>query len=265
MKLLSIISFGVLSMSLSVESMGQGGFFAGIHASGNATIVANQQNYGQKEMDYDGVTFHPSFGIQLGYDLNGAHLLSIGAGIQKGGQKYKDGYGNGDQLRKEIKLDYISVPVTYTHVFGGAKDPNNGTKFFISVGPQFSLLQKSTVTHEVNGQDATLSNFANHVAGGGAPYQFNSVELAALTTNGDPADDKDLFQSMDVQAFLGIGIQSYLSEYLFLTLELRGGGSITDINADEWQLDGYKDGKRQEYEASRNVFGGLRIGLNYKF
>ena len=70
---------------------------------------------------------------------------------------------------------------------------------------------------------------------------------------------------MDIQGFLGIGIQSYLSESLFLTFELRGGGSITDINSDEWQLDGYKDGKRQDYEASRNVYGGLRIGLNYKF
>ena len=265
MKLLSTISISAIALFMAVESKAQGGFFVGLNASGNATIVANQQNYGQKEMDFDGVTFHPSFGLEVGYDLNGANLLSIGAGIQQGGQKYKDGYGNGDQLRKEIKLNYINIPVTFTHVFGGAKDPNNGTKFFVSLGPQFSLLQKAEISHTVNTKDVTLTSFANHVAGGGDPYQFNSQALASLTTNGEPADDKDLFQSVDVQAFLGLGIQSYLSENLFLTFELRGGGSITDINADEWQLDGYKDGKRQDYEASRNVFGGLRIGLNYQF
>lgn len=265
MKLLSTISIGLLALTLASESKAQGGLYVGLNASGNATIVANQMNYGQKEMDYDAVTFHPSFGLEVGYDLNGANMLSIGAGIQQGGQKYKDGYGNGDQLRKEIKLNYINIPITYTHVFGGAKDPNNGTKFFVSLGPQFSLLQKATVTHEVNGSDVSLTTFANHVAGGGDPYQFNTQAIASLTTNGNPANDKDLFQSMDVQGFIGLGIQSYLSESLFLTLELRGGGSITDINADEWQLDGYKDGKRQDYEASRNVFGGLRVGLNYKF
>lgn len=250
-------------MTFGSISAQDGGFFAGINASGNATIVANQQNYGQKEMDYDAVTFHPSFGLTIGYDLDGANQLSIGAGLQKGGQKYKDGYGNGDQLRKEIKLDYINIPITYTHVFG--EDPGTGTKFFVSVGPQFSLLQTAEVSHTVNSADVTLNQFAIHVAGGGPAYNFNAAELLTLTTAGEPADDKDLFKGVDVQGFLGLGIQSYLSENLFLTVELRGGGSITDINAEEWQLDGYKDGERQEYEPSRNVFGGLRIGLNYKF
>ena len=265
MNLIKMFTFSSITLLSAGSVMAQGGFFVGVNASGNATIVANQMNYGQKEMDYDGVTFHPSFGVTLGYDLDGGNQLSIGAGIQQGGQKYKDGYGNGDQLEKEIKLNYIAIPLAYTHVFGGAKDPNNGTKFFVTLGPQFNLLQSAEVSHTVNGKDVTLSDFANHIAGGGNAYQFNSAEILKLTTNGEPADDKDLFNSMDIQGFLGIGIQSYLSESLFLTFELRGGGSITDINSDEWQLDGYKDGKRQDYEASRNVYGGLRIGLNYKF
>lgn len=265
MNVLKTLSVTVVTGLAALNAQAQGGLFLGVNASGNATIVANQMNYGQKEMDYDAVTFHPTFGAELGYDFNGGNLLSVGALLQKGGQKYKDGYSNGDQLRKEIKLDYLTVPVTFTHVVGGAKDPNNGTKFFISLGPQFALLQKAEVTHRVNNQDVTLEQFANHIAGGGAPYNFNSAAIAQLTTNGEPADDKDLFQSLDIQAFIGLGIQSYLSESFFLTLELRAGGSITDINADAWQLDGYKDGQRQTYEASRNVFGGLRVGLNYKF
>ncbi|HPB52763.1 MAG TPA: outer membrane beta-barrel protein [Saprospiraceae bacterium] len=249
----------------TLQSDAQGGLYLGLNGSGNATIVANQMNYGQKEMDYDAVTFRPAFGLELGYDLNGGSMLSIGANLQQAGQKYKDGYGNGDKLNKEIKMSYFAIPVTYRLVFGGKKDPNHGTKFFVAVGPQISLIQSAEVTHQVNEKEVTLETFANHIAGGGAPYNFNSAEIGKLTTNGEPANDKDLFASMDIEGFVGLGIQSFLSESFFMTLELRGGGSLTDINAKDWRLDGYKDGQRQKYEASRNVFAGLRLGLNYKF
>ncbi len=265
MKSIGITFCMLLVTFFSMQSFAQGGLYLGLNGSGNATIVANQMNYGQKEMDYDAVTFHPFFGLELGYDLNGGSMLSLGANLQQTGQKYKDGFGNGDKLKKEIKLNYLSIPITYRFVVGGAKDPNHGTKFFIALGPQFSLLQKAEVTHNVNGKDVTLEAFANHVAGGGAPYNFNSAEINKLTTNGEPANDKDLFASMDIQGFVGLGIQSFLSQSFFITLELRGGGSLTDINAEAWRLDGYKDGQRQKYAASRNVFAGLRLGLNYKF
>ena len=243
----------------------QGGFFAGLNGSYNATIVANQMNYGQKELDYDGVTFHPTFGLEIGYDINGGSQLSLGISSQQSGQKYKDGYGNGDKLKKQIKLNYIAIPLTYKFLVGGKKTPHQGTKFFVALGAQFGLLQKAEVTHNVNGQNTTLAAFANHIAGGGDPYNFNSNAIAGLTSNGEPANDKDLFQSSDIQGFLGIGIQSYFTEKLSMSVEGRAYGSLTDINAEKWRLDGYKDGKRQTYGKSQNVAAGLRLALYYNF
>lgn len=244
-----------------------GGFFAGINGAFNGTIVANQQNYGQKEMDYDGATFKPSYGLELGYQLNGASSLAIGAGILESGQKYRDTYGDGDELAKDIKMTYISIPVTYKHLFGGKNKPNEGTKFFVALGPQFDLMQKAEVAHEVNGSETSLAYFANFNAGNGNFSNFNAVAIQSLTSanNGDPADDKELFENMDIKAFLSLGLRSHITSSLSLDFGIRVGGSLTDINTEAWRLDGFKDGQRQEYEASRNVFGGLQIGLNYRF
>ncbi|MBK7739858.1 MAG: outer membrane beta-barrel protein [Saprospiraceae bacterium] len=151
----------------TLQSDAQGGLYLGLNGSGNATIVANQMNYGQKEMDYDAVTFRPAFGLELGYDLNGGSMLSIGANLQQAGQKYKDGYGNGDKLNKEIKMSYFAIPVTYRLVFGG-KGSQSWNEIFVAVGPQISLLQSAEVTHQVNEKEVTLETFANHIAGGGA-------------------------------------------------------------------------------------------------
>lgn len=265
MKNLFQASFLFSLLLTCLQLQGQGSFFAGLNGSYNATIVANQMNYGQKEMDYDGVTFNPSFGLEVGYDFNGGSLLSIGAGIVNGGQKYKDGYGNGDKLKKEIKLSYLAIPVTYKYLFGGKKSPHEGTKFFVALGAQFNLLQKAEVTHTVNGTNTTLETFANHIAGGGDPYNFNATEIAKLTVNGEPTNDKDLFESTDIQGILGIGLQSYFSENFSMSFEARAAGSLTDINATDWRLDGYKDEKRQDYNKSQNVSAGLRIGLYYNF
>jgi hypothetical protein len=257
---LLILAFVIVQTSTAQNA----GFFVGLNGSYNMTIVANQMNYGQKEMDYDGATLNPSFGLTIGYDINGKSQLSVGAGISNGGQKYNDTYGS-DNLKKHIKLSYLSIPVLFTQVFSKTDKIEKGTKFFVRIGPQFSFLQSASVEHTVNDHDVTLEIFANYLAGGGNFLNFNADAIHKLVINGEPSEDKSLFNSLDIAGVLGLGIKTYFNSNFSLDIELRGGGSLTDINADAWHLDGFKDGKRSAYGPSRNVFGGLNIGLNYKF
>lgn len=243
----------------------QGGFFIGAEGSYNMTIILNQQNYGQKEMDYDGATLKPSFAAFIGYDINGKTSILVGAGLIKGGQKYKDSYGNSDNLAKDIQLNYLSIPISVVQVFSG-KDLYKGTNLFVRLGAQFNILQSATVEHFVNDKVSNLQSFANYAAGGGAFINFNESKIKELTNaNGDLDDDAALFQKTDIKGILGIGARSYLSEQLSLDIELRTGISITDINATDWRIDGYKDGKRQTYAPSRNAFIGINVGISYRF
>lgn len=256
----------LFTLFLSTGLFSQSSFFVGLNGSYNMIIVANQQNYGQKEMDYDGATLKPSFGLTLGYDINGKSQVSVGAGIYNGGQKYNDTYSGNDNLKKDIKLSYLSIPVLFTQVFSKTESIQKGTKFFVRIGPQFNLLQSATVDHTVNGSDVSLAAFANFPAGGGNFVNFNADAINTLVAaDGNPDNDKSLFASTDIMGVLGIGIKTYFSSHFSLDIELRGGASLTDINAEEWHLDGFKDGKRQTYEVSKNAFGGLTVGLNYAF
>lgn len=253
------------AITFMVSAQNESGMIIGVNGGVNYSFVINQMNYGQKEMEYNKVSLRPAFGLHFGYDFNGSDILSLGVGMQKGGQFYKDSYGSGAELEKNIDLQYLAVPLTYMHVFGGKNKPSSGTKLFAVLGGQFNLLQKAEVTHKINGADATLYDFAVYKTDGSFT-NANTAVLATLTgTDGKLDDDKELFNDSDIQAFAGLGVQSYFSENFFLTVDFRVGYSLTDLNKDAWHLDGFSDGKIQPYDSSNNAYGALRLGLSYKF
>lgn len=257
--------FIFLIAGIYLSAQNTNGFIVGVNGGANYVLVVNQMNYGQKEMDYNKVTIKPSYGLQVGYDFNGADIVTLGAGIQKAGQYYKDSYGSGAELEKNIDLQYLAIPLSYMHVFGGKNNPSSGTKFYVVLGPQFNILQDAKVEHKINGKEASLLAFAIYDTDGTFTNANASKLQSLVNADGNVANDKDLFQGSDIQGFLGLGVRHYFTDNFSLNADLRFGYSLTDINADKWQLDGFADGKVQTYGPSKNAYGAIKIGLNYKF
>lgn len=270
MKKLSLILYTLLSVCFiftGTLSAQDGKFFVGIEGAYNAHVIANQQNYGQRELDYDGVTYKPAYGVKVGYNFNGRSVVSIGAGFIQGGQKYfDDDYGNGDELKRTVQLKYLSIPITYRQIFSNTDNIYHGTKMYVEAGAQINLLQSAAVTHIVNGNDVTLLEFATYDTGDG-PFTnpHESVIKENVEADGEPEEDADLFEDTDIRGFIGLGVVIYLSENFSLDIGLQGGISVTDINDDDWRLKGLHAGALHEYEPSRNAFGGLNVGLKYLF
>lgn len=241
---------------LSLQIHAQTQFFAGINGGYVAKAIINQNNYGQNEMDYV-QGYSPLFGLTLGVDLDNKHLVRLEPQLLSIGQPYEDQIG-GSAFNKDVRLDYIHIPLTYTFVVnGGSKGENQGVNFFITAGLYAGILNDASMDLSINNQTATLFQFST--SGGGNPNTAALVSL--LPGNGNPADYKELYNSTDFGGIFGLGVQAFLTEKLKLSLEIRTGASLGDINAEAWRLNN-KDGN---YEASRNLYGGLLLGLSYYF
>lgn len=232
----------------------QSRFYVGANASYNMHIIVNQNNYGQKEMDYKDPQLAAYFGGQVGMRFNPNHAVSLGLMSMKLGQDYEDGFNNAG-YEKDLQFNYIGIPILYTFTSGDERNQYEGAKFFLEVGPQINLLRSGTVTLDRNGSDDFLDFYTK---GYKNPHVAKLKEYAA---NRDVNDVKEMFSGSDIMARFGFGVSTIFAESLQLTVALRGGISITDINAEDWKLEN-NDGV---YEASRNAYAGLELRLNYLF
>lgn len=251
-KLLFLFICTIFSLQMQAQTQ----FFAGVNGGYVAKAIINQNNYGQSEMDYlQG--YSPIYGLTLGLDLSNQHLIRLEPQLLSIGQPYDDQIA-GATLNKEVKLDYIHIPLTYTYVVnGGKKGENQGVNFFITLGVYAGILNDASMDLSINNQTASFLEFSTF--GGGNP---NTATLTTLLQGSlNPTDYKELYNSVDFGGNFGFGIQAFLTEKLKLSLELRTGVSLGDINAEAWRLNN-KDGN---YGASRNLYGGLLLGLSYYF
>lgn len=248
--LFSVITF----MTLQLQAQTQ--FFAGINGGYVAKAIINQNNYGQSEMDYV-QGYSPVFGLTLGVDLGNKHLVRLEPQLLSIGQPYEDQIGS-TMLNKDVQLDYIHIPLTYTLVVnGGSKGENQGVNFFITAGFYAGILNDASMDLSINDQTASLFQFST--VGGGNP---NTAALVALLPgDGNVADYKEMYNSTDFGGIFGFGVQGFITEKLKFSAEIRTGASLGDINAETWRLNN-KDGL---YEPSRNLYGGLLLGLSYYF
>jgi hypothetical protein len=75
------------------------------------------------------------------------------------------------------------------------------------------------------------------------------------------ADIKDRFNSFDIMARLDFGVEVKLLPNLILNAGLTTAYGLTDINADDYQIDDHTG----EYTPSHNFYGGITAGISYAF
>jgi hypothetical protein len=224
------------------------GFKLDLQASG----IANQNNYGQNEMDY---TVTPGFGAGavITYELNPINALQLEVSYQTGGQDYDDRF-KGRHFKKEINYSLLSVPLLFRHQLSKPQEGYAGVGgskplWYFLAGVQIDRI----LSPEINWYlDGTAVDFLSFVQEGGNPNQ------QAIDNLGPPASATELFTQWDGMIIVGGGFQLPMSEVAYLSLELRGGVGLTDINAEPWRLNNNKG----IYQASRLAFLGLHAGIH---
>jgi hypothetical protein len=225
----------------------------GVKIDGQITGIANQNNYGQNEMDYN-ATLGYGGGVVLTYHRTPKVSILGEVTFQVGGQKYEDHF-KGSTFRKEVRYNQISIPIEYKRLisktvagYGGV-----GTElkpiWYLMGGLQVDKILSPEVDWYLNGSE---TEFLPFVLEGGNPNQ------EAIETMGAPDSDQDLFTGWDLMFIGAAGFQIHTTPQVSISLELRGGIGLTDLNASAWQLENH----RGIYGASRNMFFGLHAGTH---
>ncbi|MBR9922588.1 MAG: PorT family protein [Bacteroidetes bacterium] len=243
--ILSILFSGVCLQPLSAQLyLGADGAYLG-------TIAINQNNYGFSEMDY---AYKSGFqgGISAGYSFGLIHNVEVGFYYSSQGVNYASTFQS-ELHEKAVDLNYMHIPILYRLVSGDAAEGKTGTRFSFSFGPYIGLLLNSNIDWSVNEMSYSMASF--HQSQNRNP---NIAEIKAmLNADGEPDDYNDLFGNTDFGLTGSLGVRSYLSETLFLRLDLFGGFGFSDLNAEAWQF----VNSQGEYKKTQNVFGGIRLGL----
>jgi len=109
---------------------------------------------------------------------------------------------------------------------------------------------------------------------GGAPatsldveIPTKSVVLASGTYNRPDnttykTGEKENFNSTDIGAAIGLGMEADLFDNLYLSANLRLYYGFKDIRSDEWVT---MEENRGYYDSRTNATAGFQIGLHYRF
>jgi hypothetical protein len=125
-----------------------------------------------------------------------------------------------------VDFYYWHIPLLFKYN-GGAQ---YATRFYVMAGPQLSILNKASIYYN-NGQTSYTIDAMN---------RFNK-------------------QSWEVVFELGSDFTVYKN--LYASTGLRFNYGLNDINAPGYQI----PDRNGVYNASRNVWGGVNIGLHYVF
>jgi len=253
-----IVSLFILSAHTVVgqsAAYSPGKFHMGFIAGANATAIVFQNNYGQTEMDYV-VPAGLTIGASMHYRFTQKSHLIVEATYQQLGQKHDDHIKNMD-FYKDINLNYVSIPILYKLVLNRssvgyeAGATYSKPKWYLLGGFQPSLLLSANVRHEIDGNH---TDFISFITEGGNP------NLEEILTNGQPEDDKELYNDVDISFVGGAGFHTHIQPSIIGFVELRGGIGLLDINADKWQL----PGPNGTYNWSRNLFFGIYAGMVFR-
>jgi len=226
--------------------------FVGLKLDLQASGIANQNNYGQNEMDYK-ATLGFGIGGVVTYALSPVHAILLEVSYQSGGQKYDDRF-KGRFFKKEISHSLISIPVLYRYRLSREQEGYagiGGSKpiWYVLGGLQIDRILSPEITWYLDDSEVEFLEF---VLEGGNPNQQQIEEIGA------PASDDEFFTKWDGMFVAGGGFQLPINQFIHLSLELRGGIGLTDINADSWKLKNNKG----IYQASRLAFFGLHTGIH---
>jgi len=236
MKKLYFVLIALLVIN-SVNVFSQRGTTIGINGSYNSTWILWPNDYGIKEFINTKTSYYvPSYGYDIALSLghNFVKVLGIKAeiGLNSLNQKYKNTV---DNTTRDLNLKYMEIPVMLR-----LATPGKHFVIHLMAGPQFGILMSANQTNiTVNGADVNT--------------------LGSYYKNFQTKDIKDRYNHNDLMGIVDLGFDVFLSEKVLLNVGFRIHGSSKDINKTDWQI----FSRDVDYFSSRNVYGGVNIGLTW--
>ncbi|MDQ3049659.1 MAG: PorT family protein [Bacteroidota bacterium] len=253
----ALLTIAIVVAALSTQAQN---FRIGVSGGINSTWLMNKNVFDANDGLDIAATFGGRFGIDAIYSFN--DKIGVGLGfnfISTNSQKY-----TGDNIRLDggvvnglngditTKLNYFDIPIMLRLTSSG------GTYF--EIGPQFGFLTKAEATYENNDNSV---------------FDFEDFDI------------KDDFESTNIALVFGFGVDIDVTEKVFITTGLRLGYGFTDVTKEydtpaEYYAANpealifteshvtslnahYDDNGKFNYEKTSRVFGGLHIGISYKF
>lgn len=223
-------------------------FRLGLGGGINTTWLANKNvSDAGDELDF-AVTFGGSVGVEAIYSFSEKAGLSVGFLSSGHNQKYEGEFDAGlttVTYESKLKMRYLDIPILFRLTSA------SGTYF--ELGPQIGILTSAK-------EDAE-----------------NSTGVG----NYEDRDVKGTLNGTNVAAILGFGVDIDASENVIVTAGLRLGYGFTDVTKEyttsefaalnDEEVAGatssahFNDKGDFNYEATNRVFGGLHLGVSYKF
>lgn len=242
------------------------GVHFGLTTAMNATYVLDQGL--SKDPRYNSTATYKwaPVGFNFGFDIGRKFGLSLESIMARQGQVYQI-IDAAEKVKGERKIDIktIQIPMLMRFMSGG----NAGVRGNFNVGPQLNLLtdaiesvQAQAGTYDIpEGVDFTSiqSEFPGATNNGNGTYTLaNNVPTREVLSK--KAND---FKNTEFAIALAFGLDIDLSKHLYLTTQVRGNYTLTDMrNGDVIeQIKNGDGGSIFGQRASMNV--GMQLGLHY--
>ncbi len=239
----ALLTIAIVVAALSTQAQS---FRLGVSGGVNSTWLMNKNVFDANDGLDIATSFGGRFGIDAIYSFNDKVGISVGFNfLSTHNQKYTGEQGPAD-YDLTTKLRYLDIPILFRLTSSG------GTYF--ELGPQIGIL-------------------------GTAKESFESSNSNVFGPDYDDINVKSGFNSTNIAVILGFGVDIDVTEKIYITTGLRLGYGISDVteeydngldlllntNSSTVQFAHIDDDGDFHYEKTSRAFGGLHIGISYKF
>lgn len=228
----------VLIIASTTTTYAQKGLNIGVSGSFISTSIVNQNTWGNgHEYDYE-ITYSSNYGFDVGYNFTSNFGFYTGFSFYNLGQEYSDSYDDKDWERN-LTFKYNVIPIMFRYTSSSDK-----IKFIGSVGILYAMLNKAEQTW----------------TGGGVPFHEEGMTLDSNKPFDLGADDvTNRYSKNDIMLNVELGIRVETIDNLFVDVLMNVGYGLTDINEADYRFVDTDN----NYDASHNLFGGLKVGVAY--
>ncbi|MCX6245724.1 MAG: outer membrane beta-barrel protein [Bacteroidetes bacterium] len=202
-----------------------------------STFVLHNQFYGEHALLGE-FTLGYAGNVNVGYDFSKHWGFKMEVGYSTMGQKFS-GTQYTEPATLDLKLSYIMIPLLVKFRVGGEK-----AKFYAMGGGGVGLLMSANAEYKRNGVPPEA--FDNPTWG--------KIELA----------QKDIKERLNkAGGFMRVdaGVEITPTKHFMIDIGLTTSFFITDLNQHDYRMTN-EDGN---YLIAHNMYGGLNIGLNYRW
>ena len=263
-----ILAAAVLALAPFAGVFAQQGFHVGLTTGYYRTLILDKGLFDAPTYEHQSSYRAAPIGLALGYQWDSGNGIQLEIIKAKIGQEFdirhiaSPGAAYTTVGQKEIELDYLQVPLLFKLQSG-----ENKARFSFMFGPQVSFLQEAYDIETFDQSPVRYEGNTSVTVVPGREYTIGSTETDAIYN----------FNSVAIGGVLGLGLDYYITDGLYVSGNLRLGYNFTEMREEEGGTKHVdtpaNTTSNQPTTANRlyakelrtAAFGGLQVGVHYLF